>query len=76
MEKGSGFIPAPSSFFFNLEVVMDMKEEKVRIRQLFYVELCLKKKKSQHLGVNSDSLCGKNILEVVTWLIGLYHEWK
>lgn len=46
MEKGSGFIPAPSSFFFNLEVVMDMKEDKVRIRQLFYVELCLKKKKA------------------------------
>ena len=74
MEKGSGFIPVPSSFFFNLEVVMDMKEDKVRIRQLLYVELCLKKKKP--LGVNSDSLCGKNILEVVTWLTGLYREWK
>lgn len=40
-EEGSGFIPAPSSFFSNLKVVRDIKEDKVRIERVVLCRIVL-----------------------------------
>lgn len=50
IEKVSGFTPASSSFFFNLKVVMDIKEDKVRIGQVVLCRIVLKKKKKPAFG--------------------------